>query len=198
MPSSTGCVRACRRFRIESVRFGARARRLDSMLADLPWRIVIGTLLAALPLALLALLAGGWSCVDGWHRRAGAGRAGGLSGRLGRRHFRAAIIVPACSMFFLSTSAPGSPNRRASDDRVSLCSVRAGQLARSSGWCNGSKPRAPKTGNPPSPPGRPRRRSPCSKQPPRHSNAPLIQRESRSTMRSCIRSWGSIARMPAR
>jgi PAS domain S-box-containing protein len=40
--------------------FNARARRLDSKLADLPWRIVIGTMLAALPLALLGLLAGGW------------------------------------------------------------------------------------------------------------------------------------------
>ncbi len=40
--------------------FGSRSRRLDSKLADLPWRIVVGLLLAALPLALLALLAGGW------------------------------------------------------------------------------------------------------------------------------------------
>lgn len=39
---------------------GNRPRRLDSTLADLPWRIVIGSMLAALPLALLALLAGGW------------------------------------------------------------------------------------------------------------------------------------------
>lgn len=39
---------------------GSRPRRLDSTLADLPWRIVIGSTLAALPLALLALLAGGW------------------------------------------------------------------------------------------------------------------------------------------
>ena len=39
---------------------GGRARRLDSKLADLPWRIVIGSMLAALPLALLALLAGSW------------------------------------------------------------------------------------------------------------------------------------------
>jgi PAS domain S-box-containing protein len=38
-----------------------RSRRLDSVLADLPWRIVIGTVLTALPIALLALVAGDWS-----------------------------------------------------------------------------------------------------------------------------------------
>lgn len=41
-------------------RSGWRTRRLDSKLADLPWRIVIGSMLTALPLALLAVLAGGW------------------------------------------------------------------------------------------------------------------------------------------
>jgi PAS domain S-box-containing protein len=40
--------------------FDSRSRRLDSKLADLPWRIVIGSMLAALPIALLALFAGGW------------------------------------------------------------------------------------------------------------------------------------------
>lgn len=40
--------------------FGSRSRHLDSTLADLPWRIVIGSMLTALPLALLALVAGGW------------------------------------------------------------------------------------------------------------------------------------------
>lgn len=39
---------------------GSRSRRLDSRLADLPWRIVIGSMLAALPISLLALFAGGW------------------------------------------------------------------------------------------------------------------------------------------
>lgn len=39
---------------------GSRSRRLNSRLADLPWRIVIGSMLAALPISLLALLAGGW------------------------------------------------------------------------------------------------------------------------------------------
>ncbi len=38
-----------------------RSRRLDSALADLPWRIVIGLLLAGLPISLLALIAGSWS-----------------------------------------------------------------------------------------------------------------------------------------
>ncbi|MEZ4665803.1 MAG: ATP-binding protein [Thermomicrobiales bacterium] len=38
-----------------------RSRRIDSTLADLPWRIVIGLLLAGLPIALLALIAGDWS-----------------------------------------------------------------------------------------------------------------------------------------
>lgn len=38
-----------------------RSRRIDSTLADLPWRIVIGLLLAGLPLALLALVAAEWS-----------------------------------------------------------------------------------------------------------------------------------------
>jgi PAS domain S-box-containing protein len=38
-----------------------RSRRLDSTLADLPWRIVIGLLLAGLPISLLALIAGGWT-----------------------------------------------------------------------------------------------------------------------------------------
>jgi PAS domain S-box-containing protein len=38
-----------------------RSRRLDSTLADLPWRMVIGLLLTALPISLLALIAGGWT-----------------------------------------------------------------------------------------------------------------------------------------
>ena len=38
-----------------------RSRRLDSVLADLPWRIVIGLLLAGLPISLLAVVAGSWS-----------------------------------------------------------------------------------------------------------------------------------------
>src|SRR6478672_7058401 len=39
---------------------GSRSRRLNSRLADLPWRIVIGSMLAALPISMLALFAGGW------------------------------------------------------------------------------------------------------------------------------------------
>lgn len=38
-----------------------RSRRLDSALADLPWRIVIGLVLAGLPIALLAVVADGWN-----------------------------------------------------------------------------------------------------------------------------------------
>lgn len=38
-----------------------RTRRLDSTLADLPWRIVVGVLLAGLPVALLALIARDWN-----------------------------------------------------------------------------------------------------------------------------------------
>lgn len=41
--------------------FSAGSQRIDSKLADLPWRIVVGTLLTALPIALIALLAGDWS-----------------------------------------------------------------------------------------------------------------------------------------
>ncbi len=59
--SSIGCGNACPPSRVASVRLSGRSRRLNSALADLPWRIVIGLVLAGLPIALLALFAGGWS-----------------------------------------------------------------------------------------------------------------------------------------
>ncbi|MCO5221306.1 MAG: PAS domain-containing protein [Thermomicrobiales bacterium] len=43
------------------LRLAGRSRRVDAILADLPWRIVIGVLLGGLPLAILALIAGSWS-----------------------------------------------------------------------------------------------------------------------------------------
>ncbi len=51
MPAMPGRIRAV----------SGRPRRLDSTLADLPWRIVIGLLLAGLPISLLALIAGSWN-----------------------------------------------------------------------------------------------------------------------------------------
>src|SRR5688572_20930969 len=51
MPAVPGSIRG----------LSGRSRRLASALADLPWRIVVGLVLAGLPISILALFAGGWS-----------------------------------------------------------------------------------------------------------------------------------------